>query len=244
MSGNDLICPGMWIQGANVDPSLRKTNGYDFENGVEGDTYVWLLGNTLPEWHASRREFIELTGPTPLLPDYAYGIWKTWWHPYTEKEAKDEITMWQAAGLPLDIWGLDLNWRNTTGDAEHFYNHPNHSAFPGLAMNGSDEGEWFQWLKSVGLRTYLSDHPFPVAGRGAGGLQTSPEEVAFRWEGLSDWMRRGATWWWFDVNWDFSIPPPTLNDTTDWAVWCDEFVLRANLPTLHTNTCPIFECQG
>ena len=72
MSGNNLVCAAVLVQGANVDPLLRNTNGYDFGNGVEGDTYVWLLGNNLADWHASRREFIELAGPTPLLPDYAY----------------------------------------------------------------------------------------------------------------------------------------------------------------------------
>lgn len=200
----------------HVDPALRPTNGYDFRNVVEGDTYVFLLGQDLKSWGHSRVEFLTLTGPTPLLPDYAFGIWYTWWHPFTEEEAKEDIQHWEAGRFPLDVWGLDLNWRNISGDAEHYYSHPNVTAFPDLAGNGT---AWFSWLRSKKLRTYLSDHPFPVAGRGAGGLQTSPEEVAFRWEGLSQWMSRGATWWWFDVNWGFSIPPPTLNDTSDWAVW-------------------------
>ena len=41
-----------------------------------------------------------------------------------------------------------------------------------------------------------AQHPFPVAGRGEGGLQTSPEEVKFRWEGLTSWMERDLTYWW------------------------------------------------
>ena len=40
-----------------------------------------------------------------------------------------------------------------------------------------------------------------VAGRGAGGGQTSPEEIAFRWQGLTSWMEKGLGWWWFDHNW-------------------------------------------
>ncbi len=48
---------------------------------------------------------------------------------------------------------------------------------------------------------YFNDHPYPVASRGAGGLQTSAEEVAFRWQGLSEWMAQGLTFWWFDHNW-------------------------------------------
>ena len=49
---------------------------------------------------------------------------------------------------------------------------------------------WFEFLKGKKLRTYFNDHPYPVAGRGEGGLQTSKEEVSFRWNGLSEWMAR------------------------------------------------------
>ena len=38
----------------NVDPKLRETNGYDFRNNVDGDTYVFLLGDTMSSWQASR----------------------------------------------------------------------------------------------------------------------------------------------------------------------------------------------
>jgi hypothetical protein len=47
----------------------------------------------------------------------------------------------------------------------------------------------------------FNDHPFPVAGRGAGGGQTSPEETAFRWQGLTSWLEKGLGYWWFDHNW-------------------------------------------
>ena len=186
---------------ATVESALRATNGFDFRNIVDGDTYVFLLGETLSDWQASRQEFITLAGPTPLLPDFAHGIWFTRWHPYTEILAKNEIARWNKDELPLDIWALDLDWRNTSGNAEWFYTHPNVSAFPGLptpkALGPEQQpSEWFEYLSSEKLRTYLSDHPYPCASRNAGGLQTSREEVQFRWQGLSTWMAKGSTFWW------------------------------------------------
>eukprot|EP00493_Phyllostaurus_siculus_P006690 UN06759 len=68
--------------------------------------YVFLLGNTIDEWFSSRGEFLKLTGPTPLLPDFAYGIWYTWWLPYTEEQLKHEVGNWTAAKFPLDVYGL------------------------------------------------------------------------------------------------------------------------------------------
>lgn len=47
--------PNVW-DGApvTVDPALRATNGYDFRNMVDGDTYVFILGDTLESWQAAR----------------------------------------------------------------------------------------------------------------------------------------------------------------------------------------------
>ena len=184
--------------GAAVPPGTESTNGYDFNNNVARDTYVFLLGTNLAGWWSSRKEFLALTGPTPLLPDYAFGVWYTWYNQYTETRAKDEIGNWTKINLPLDVWGLDMNWRhigaNTSSAKErkdsiavcrsqnasgalpscrsHFYDQPNTDLLPGLTMGSTNE--WFEYLKSIDVRTYFNDHPFPVAN------QTTPEEVAFR----------------------------------------------------------------
>jgi hypothetical protein len=219
-----------------VEPALGATNGYDFGNNVEHDTYIFLLGETLDSWRSSRQEFVKLAGATPLLPDYAFGTWFTWWHPFSMGDAQSNVSRWETDRLPLDIWALDMNWRHTepvaygaqaqkgqakgeVGTQDHYYDHPNEQLFPGDGPYGSSFTEWFDWLKSRKLRTYFNDHPFPVAGRNEGGLQTSPEEVKFRWEGLSSWMARGLTFWWFDHNWKLSIPPPFINETLSTYVW-------------------------
>ena len=162
-----------------VDPALVATNGYDFRNNVNGDTYVflWNKGGDVPAWHAARRAFNTLAGPTPLLPDYAYGTWFTWWHQYSEAEAKQDVTRWENDKLPIDIWALDMNWRQTPhghngqpvspggfGDEEHHYDYPNTELFPGLCGEGDHAtcapdaaagSEWFDWIQSRKLRTYV-----------------------------------------------------------------------------------------
>lgn len=92
---------------------------------------MFLLGDDLDGWWKGRADFITLTGPTPLLPDFAYvealsslltyhvqcsytisyilvryGVWYTWYVIYTEQRAKDEIGNWTAGNFPLDVWGL------------------------------------------------------------------------------------------------------------------------------------------
>ena len=159
-----------------------------------------------------------------MLPDFAFGTWFTWWHPYTEIEAKSEIEQWSNDSLPIDVWALDMNWRDSPhghqpgyqNDWNHFYDHPNTLLFPDFAGPGT---AWFDYVKSKKLRTYFNDHPFPTDNGTA--LQTSPDEVAFRWGGLSKWMAQGLTFWWFDANWGFSVPPPNVHygGGGDGAAW-------------------------
>ena len=50
-------------------------------------------------------------------------------------------------------------------------------------------------------------------------MQTSPEETKFRSDGLEKYMAMGLTYWWFDHNWKFSVPPPFLNTSITSGQW-------------------------
>ena len=203
----------------DIDEPLRDSSGYDFQNNRAGDVYVFILGDDLDGWYRSRREFLRLVGRIPALPTWAHGTWFTYFHQYTEAEAKGEIERWGTDDLPLDVWGLDMNWRSMgpPGDAGHFYNYSNTELFPDFA-DGSTK--WFDYIHSKHLKTYFNDHPWPQ------GPQTSPAEVRFRWNGLTSWLKRGLDFWWFDANWGFTIPPPgnwssalCVNSTRDGTHW-------------------------
>ena len=177
---------------------------------------MFLLGTTLAGWHAARQEFNALYGSTPLLPDWAFGTWFTFWHSYSYTEAAADVLRWESDHLPLDVWGLDMNWRNVTsgqdgptgatGNPERHYNHPNTTLFPNFT-------EWFQFLKAKGLKTYFNDHPYQMD------MQLSQEEVNFRWKGLTGWLEKGLNFWWFDKNWGQSIGPPFVNTTLTAGDW-------------------------
>ena len=47
-----------------VEPALKATNGYDFGNNVNGDTYIFLLGDGLESWSAAREEFVQVCSRT------------------------------------------------------------------------------------------------------------------------------------------------------------------------------------
>ena len=171
--------PPPWApEPAPAGAPLAASSGYDFQNGVSGDRYVFLLGDTLEEWWASRGEYLQLTGPTPLLPDYAYGTWFTTWAQLpascTAADTRRKIERWNSGGFPLDIFGLDMNWRLTNGtccgapacrsqrgtewtNATHCEDHKymtNTTDFPGAPPMQA----WLQWMSDQKLHTYLNDH--------------------------------------------------------------------------------------
>lgn len=183
---------------------LGDSISYDVRNHAP-DYYLFVVGGLYDHF---RQEFLRLTGPTPLLPDYAFGTWFTWWHNYTQAEAVAEISRWITSDIPLDIWGLDMNWRDNCSltpkpgggyewkddcmnasqvTKDHFYNYTT-SLFPNMT-------QFVDWEHRHGFRSFFNDHPFPV------GPQTSPEEVQFRWQGMTSVMKNiGIDWWWLDTN--------------------------------------------
>ena len=62
---------------------------------------------------------------------------------------------WETDKLPIDVWALDMNWRDSPTksqpgyqkDWNHFYNHPDTQLFPDFADPGVG---WFDWLKNKG----------------------------------------------------------------------------------------------
>eukprot|EP00975_Prorocentrum_lima_P069101 12924259-Prorocentrum_lima.AAC.1 len=86
-------------------------------------------GDNLLGWNAAREQFASLAGPVPLLPDYAWGSWFTWWHDYSYETATDEVNKWDEWAFPLDIWGLDMEWRHIHDNKDREYDWPNDTAF-------------------------------------------------------------------------------------------------------------------
>lgn len=52
MSPGPVLTACLWFQ----------TSGFDFRNNVNGDTYIFLLGDDIASYIASRGEFVTLAG--------------------------------------------------------------------------------------------------------------------------------------------------------------------------------------
>ena len=236
---------------------LNKTSGFDFTDAP--DVYFFLTNTTQSNHHhqhggtmmpvtdayaSLRRDVLALTGPIPLLPDYAYGLWFTWYHNYTQAEKIAEVEKFSQLGLPLDVISLDMDWRqhpcyprsltpncSSYGPADEKHYEPNTDSFP-------DFKEFFAWAHQRNLTVFFNDHPM-VPDPANDHYETSPAEIAFRWNGLTKLMDWGLDFWWFDCHWHDLIPgvgceeppanlrldpdpdsdPPACRDSVDYAAW-------------------------
>ena len=92
-----------------------NTSGYDIRNDAD-DVYLFVVRG---DYTALKTAYVALTGPVPLLPDWAFGTWFTEWHNYSQAVAEAEQRRWRTDRLPLSVWGLDVNVRALTSGACH-----------------------------------------------------------------------------------------------------------------------------
>lgn len=76
--------------------------------GSYQDGYFFGYGHDYARGLADLRA---LTGPAPLLPRKAFGVWFSRYWAYSEQEIRDLIAQFRANRVPLDTLSLDTDWK-------------------------------------------------------------------------------------------------------------------------------------
>ncbi len=172
--------------GVTIPPELLNTSGFDGSNDAP-DVYIFLPAAAPVRddygYAGLRSEYLALTGPVPPLPDEAFGTWFSWYHPYNQSAAEADIARWRSDDLPIDIWGLDMDWRIWANGEEGKGYFINKELFP-------DMSGFYAYAHRQGLSVYMNDHPM------ANSTQLSPAEVKFRYDGLTSLFDLGLDFWW------------------------------------------------
>jgi hypothetical protein len=184
------IIPPEW--GATPPPENYRNDpcsGWDTANDAQ-DVYVFLLEPG--RYENFRGDFLKLTGPVPMPPLFAFGLWDSRYHPYTEETALQVIRTYRKKQIPLDVFVVDTDWRI---GASHGYG-VNDSLFP-------DMRRFINKTHDQHVRLMYNDHPEPQAG-----TALDPAEIRYRWEGLTSLFDMGIDIWWYDRNWYTGLHEP------------------------------------
>ncbi len=189
-----------------------ETNGWDTSNDAP-DMYVFLPDgdNTL-----LRREFIELTGRTEMIPLSAFGVWDSRWYAYSEETALKQIDDYHSRNFPLDNLVVDTDWRAGGATAGAGYD-INETLFPDMQRFLSRAHE-----KNVSVM--FNDHPEPTKDEGgANNNVLAPQEVRYRFDNLTRLLNMGLDTWWYDRNWSVTVQAPQgySNEVMGMAVYAN-----------------------
>jgi hypothetical protein len=188
------------------DATKKVTPRPDHGGQPYQDGYVFGYGH---DYQQGLTDLARLTGPSELLPRWAYGVWYSEYYNHTAADYENTILpKFRSDGVPLDVLVTDTDFKSP-------------STWDGWEMSPSefpDPKAFFDWSASQGLHNALNIHPsivssdpqFPQAQATAkGGLtQQGDGSYVFDW-GNPDQLKayfdlhqtmeqQGADFWWLD----------------------------------------------
>jgi alpha-glucosidase (family GH31 glycosyl hydrolase) len=72
------------------------------------DWYLFAYGDS---YRSGLKDLRTLTGPAPLLPRRAFGVWFSRYYPYTDSEVKGLVQQFREHDMPLDMLSLDTDFK-------------------------------------------------------------------------------------------------------------------------------------
>ena len=167
------------------------TNGWDLGNNAN-DMYIFLPES---DHKQLRKDFVSLTGKTDMLPLSAFGAWDSRYHPYSDTTALQQIDDYHNRNLPLDLLVVDTDWRDASNGVGYDVNTTLFPDMEGFLDSAHDRN----------VEIMFNDHPEPT-GNGNNNV-LHPTEVNFRSTKLTDILKLGVDYWWYDRNWHTTIKP-------------------------------------
>ena len=179
-----------------------STGGKPYQDG-----YVFGYGQ---DYQQGLKDLATLTGPSELLPRWAYGVWYSEYYDRTAADYENTILpTFRSQGVPLDVLVTDTDFKAV-------------STWDGWEMDPSkfpDPNAYFAWAHAQGLHTTLNIHPsvqqtdpqYAQAQATAGGdrcRRAAPAQYCFDWGnpaqlsayfGLHQQIQnQGNDFWWLD----------------------------------------------
>ena len=165
-----ILSTAGWYVIDDTATALLTNQGTGFEprpahQGPYQDLYLLAYGHDYTEGLGDLRA---LTGPAPLLPRSAFGVWFSRYYPYSAADYPALLAQFRANKVPLDTLSVDTDWK-----------HENNSAGAALASvvagapgmpyswNGwewdtslfPDPQQFINWAHANGLSVTLNIHP-------------------------------------------------------------------------------------
>lgn len=128
------------------------------------DIYLFAYGR---DYRAAVRDFMRLTGGSPLIPRFALGNWWSRYKAYTQQEYIDLIKRFEYEKIPLTVATIDMDWhwvdlKKQFSNAAAADKKDLRSGWTGYSWNTElfpDYRAFLKWLKQQSLKITVNLHP-------------------------------------------------------------------------------------
>lgn len=147
---------------------LLTGDGFVARPAREGPYQDWYLFAYGRDYARALRDLRRLTGPAPLLPRNAFGVWFSRYYPYSAAELQALVAEIRGRGMPLDMLSIDTDFKRVADPAgaavaaavagapgrPYSWNgwDWNHELFP-------DPKGFADWAHAQGLQLAVNIHP-------------------------------------------------------------------------------------
>jgi alpha-glucosidase (family GH31 glycosyl hydrolase) len=133
----------------DTQSAIWTSNGWVAPRPAGGDVqdgYLFVYGH---DYTQALEDLNRLTGPSPLLPEYLFGVWFSRYYAYSTSDYEDTlIPAFRANQVPLDTLSIDTNWKSPNDwDGWEW----NTSLFP-------DPQAFLNYAKAQGIHVTLNIH--------------------------------------------------------------------------------------
>ncbi len=190
-----LARQGVAVLDDTVTPVLAPDGMPQARPETETDIYVFAYGK---DYCAALRGLYRITGAPPLIPRYAFGVWWSRNHVYSDREYLHLLDRMQERDVPLTVATLDMAWHWTdtvdarfgiTANGKDDDYHGGKNGWTGYSWNTDLFPDYRAFLKELdarGLKVTMNLHPadgvrffedmYPEMAR-AMGIDPATEEV-------------------------------------------------------------------
>ncbi len=133
----------------DTQSAVWTSNGWVAPRSANGDVqdgYLFVYGH---DYSHALEDLNRLTGPSPLLPEYTFGVWFSRYFAYSASDYKNSlIPAFRANDVPLDTLSVDTDWKSpNTWDGWEW----NEALFP-------DPQGFLTWAAEQGIHVTLNVH--------------------------------------------------------------------------------------
>ncbi len=181
-------CPRLIPSENAFDSNGEENNGWEYSKDAR-DYFIFISDHDSKQL---RKDFVELTGSTELLPLKSLGLWFSRFYAYSSSDILSHIKSFRDHGYPIDYFVVDTDWKK--------------GASTGYEVNTDlfrDMEGFITSAHRLNVNIVMNDHV-----RDCSDTVLSSNQLTWFGENLTAKLNMGLDSWWYDRNWVYSLNSP------------------------------------